>query len=235
MDVQCNLRGDQDCLKSLPYPLRMLIVGASHTGKTFLVRKMLMRGDLGLKKELEVCVYSPSAASRQQPIWKDLRRRGWRLQVFPTVLGAVTSPRALPHRLLILDDVDGPTTGKGALQAASEVFTTESHHSNSSCIMISHRLKTGSPALRDSVPYVVLTAAPRTRIRVILKDLDIEVDEEKVADYLLETDNPVDSDDLIGRLCHRHIILSRSPGTYPLWTVPDTYCGQPGLLKWQEM
>ena len=216
----------------LPYPLRMLVIGSSETGKTFLVRKMLLRGDLGPKNDLEILVFAPCESSRQQPIYKDLVRRGWNITIFSSLRKAVESKRILPRRLLIVDDVDGPAAGKGVMQEATRVFTTESHHANYSCIMISHHLRTGSPILRGSAPFVLLTAAPSAQLLATLKDLDAPADRiPRVIEYLLQAKTKEVC--LDGGLCRHHIVLSRSPGTYPLWTIPDTYCGPAGITPWE--
>lgn len=41
-------------------PTRICIIGASSTGKTELIKRMIIRGDFGNKRELEVMVLSPS-------------------------------------------------------------------------------------------------------------------------------------------------------------------------------
>lgn len=213
--------------KDLPYPLRMLVIGASHTGKTFLIRKMIMRGDLGDKADTTYSIFSPVKASLYQPIWQDLKRRGYRVGRHDKFDDALTAFPKSGRRVLIIDDVDNLTSrGHRLVDTVNTMFTVESHHSDVSVIMISHQFKTGAPAARDSAEFVILTANPLQPLQDLCKQLGIGGQTtERITNHLLQPE----ASDGWGR-CFNHMIVARIPGVDPLWQVDDNPCGPAGVV-----
>lgn len=212
---------------ALPYPLRMLVIGASQTGKTFLIRKMILRGDFGSRDKLNIAIYSPVPSSLTQDAWRDIESRGWKITMHKNLnIGNDCG-------LLILDDVDNLASA-GVLKKVQTLFTVESHHSNLSVLMISHRLKTGSPAARESCPFVILTAAPEMSLKALCKELAVpdEIASQIVKHLLTSTADQREKNPWA--FCYNHVILSRAPGTRPLWRVDNNYFSQPGILPWGQ-
>ncbi len=167
----------------LGWPSRLIIVGGSHTGKTYLVRNMVLRQDYGpSKRELEIIVASPTQASLDQQIWKDLKARGFNLTKiliprtgFPAAITAKPAPNK--KKLIILDDVDQVTEMKGGRTFLLDLFGTESHHSNISVTFITHHLKFGSPAIINSTTAVIITGLIPSYLKDAAKTLGLTSEE----------------------------------------------------------
>lgn len=183
-------------------PTRMLLVGGSGTGKTQLVRDMLLGDAFSVKrpgkKTLELVVASPLRASLDQPIWAELERKGWMIRRLHLKQGTAVPP-ASPgrHRVYIIDDLDhvggisvetpdGLQKGKEWLQ---NVFGTESHHSSASVVLISHKLKFGVPAALNSSEWVCITGLPEHALRATCADLHTTDEEAAEIHQLLSDPN----------------------------------------------
>jgi len=163
-------------------------VGGSCSGKTFLVRQMILRKDLGVaKKCLRIIVTSPVEASLQQKIWKDLALRGYdirRVQLGKTQLGPSSDvvqrqrDKDAKKTLLIVDDVDHVTEIRKGREWLMDLFGTESHHSDISVILIAHHLRIGCPAIRASADAVVICSLPPFHLKQVIKELGLDVEEE---------------------------------------------------------
>jgi hypothetical protein len=158
---------DEESGSDIPieFPTRICIIGASSTGKTELIKRMILRGDFGTKRELEVMVLSPSPITLEQKVWKALESKGIRFTKI--MLDKSTPPPPNPargiKRLIIFDDLD---TAKVIPQWVVERFTIASHHLNESVVCISHKVRIGVVEIRSSARWIILTAAPER----ILKD-----------------------------------------------------------------
>ena len=159
----------------LELPTRICIVGASSTGKTELIKRMIMRGDFGSKGELEVMLFSPSEITLDQRCWRLLQEKNIRLST--NHLTKMTQPPCNPdegvRRVIIFDDLDDAVV---LPKWIVERFTIASHHLNESIICISHRLKIGVVEIRSSANWIILTAAPDSSLRETCKSLGAEFD-----------------------------------------------------------
>jgi hypothetical protein len=148
----------------IEFPTRICIIGASSTGKTELIKRMILRGDFGTKRELEVVVLSPSPITLEQKVWKSLEEKGIRFQKI--MLNKMTPPPETAargiKRLMIFDDLD---TAKVIPQWVVERFTIASHHLNESVVCISHKVRIGVVEIRSSARWIILTAAPERILR----------------------------------------------------------------------
>jgi len=176
----------------LPWPCRIIIVGGSETGKTYLVRTLLLRGDFGArKKEIDVVVITPQQASLEQNIWTDLCYRGFRIKKTlcrrghpaPIIKDLFPPPAPGLRRLLIIDDVDQASelrfaNGVRGREWLMDLFGTESHHSNIGVILICHHLNIGCPAIKKSAGGVVITGLPIADIHSLCKSLALSPSEE---------------------------------------------------------
>ena len=165
----------------------MIIVGSSNSGKTYLVRQMILRRDFCAKKsELEIIVLSPVEASVKQIIWKDLAARGYSVKGIHCTRGGgfTLPPLGKKKRLIVADDVDHiadmrfqsqrddkPRNGREWLL---DLFGTESHHTNISVVLICHHLSIGCPTIRNSTDAVVVTSLPPARLHGVCKDLGVD-------------------------------------------------------------
>ena len=61
--------------ENLLSPYRIFILGASHTGKTELFKKMLFRRDFGSIKNVSLLIYAPSELTLNQKCYKDLDKK----------------------------------------------------------------------------------------------------------------------------------------------------------------
>ena len=175
-------------------PTRICIIGASTTGKTQLLSKLIYRGDFGQKEYLELLVYAPSDISIKQKIYTSLKRRGYDIKCVNLLRTTPPpKPKTKKHRLLIFDDVDNafiiPTW-------VTERFTIASHHLDESVVCISHRLKIGVVEIRSSAEWIILTAAPEA----ILKETCITL--------------RVPYDFVRDQLCDPEQIIETSPGCF---------------------
>lgn len=150
-------------MKKLITPCKIIIVGASHTGKTFLVRHMIVRGDFGNKRDMVIVVASPSQTSLDQRIWTDLAKRGFKIIKINCakqrpVMEQTELMKTFKHKLWVVDDVDNIKVARDGW--IRDLFTLESHHSGYNVVMISHKLNSGCPEARDSADYIILTRSP---------------------------------------------------------------------------
>lgn len=157
-------------------PTRICIIGASSTGKTELVKRMILRGDFGTKKELEVMVYSPSDITLIQRVWKSLEDR--KIKVIKVKLDKTTGQPDNPtrgiKRLIIFDDLD---TAKVIPQWVVERFTIASHHLNEAVICISHKVRIGVVEIRSSARWIILTSAPEKTLRDTCENIGCNYDD----------------------------------------------------------
>jgi hypothetical protein len=155
-------------------PTRICIIGASTTGKTQLMTKLLYRGDFGQKKDLEVLVYAPSDISIKQSIYSIIKKKGFDIKC---VNLRKTTPPPPPkkklNRLIVFDDVDNAHVIPNWV---TERFTIASHHLNESIVCISHRLRIGVVEIRSSAEWIILTPAPEAVLRETCKTLNIGYD-----------------------------------------------------------
>lgn len=174
----------------LELPTRICIIGASTTGKTELIKKMILRTDFGCKKDLEVLLYSPSNITMNQKCWKLLEIK--KIKFSKHHLVKTTKPPPDPvkgvRRVIIFDDLDDAIV---LPKWIVERFTIASHHLNESVVCISHRLKIGVVEIRSSANWIILTASPDSTLRETCKYLG--ADFEKVSKWLSNPDNLVES------------------------------------------
>lgn len=168
-------------IMDIPWPSRLIVVGASGSGKMFLVRQMILRGDLGVKKKgSEIIIASPVMSSLSQDIWKDLAYRGYNIWGVHLKMGFPVFPKRAENikRLLIVDDIDHVQELKGGRGWLLDLFGTESHHSDISVVLISHHLRIGCPAILSSATAVILCSMPAPHLRETMKIMCLE-DSEK--------------------------------------------------------
>lgn len=161
---------------SIELPTRMCIVGASSTGKSELIKKMILAGTFGKKNELEIYIYAPTEITLNQECWQSLKRKGIDVK-FVLLEKYVTqppNPKEGIKRLIIFDDLDEL---KGLPKWITERFTIASHHLNESVICISHRLRIGVVEVRSSALWIVLTVAPNHILRETCKNLDCDYEQ----------------------------------------------------------
>lgn len=148
----------------LEFPTRICIIGASTTGKTELVKRLILRSDFGRKAELEVMVYAPSPITLEQKVWKELEAKG--IKIIKEKLDKSTKAPGKPgkniKRLIIFDDLDD---AKYIPMWVTERFTIASHHLNESVICISHKVRIGVVEIRSSARWIILTSAPEKILR----------------------------------------------------------------------
>ena len=154
-------------------PTRMIIIGATHTGKTKLITDMILRTDFGRLKQLEILYYNPIELALNQPLLKMLESKG--IQVKYNILDSGTKapspPARFVKRLIIFDDLDDV---RGLPKWVTERFTAASHHLSESVICISHKLKIGAVCIRTSAEWVVLTYASDVDLSQTCKDLGVD-------------------------------------------------------------
>ena len=131
---------------------------------------MIMKGDFGGHGGLNIIVYAPSRISLNQPMWKDLHRRGFSITTALLDKNTAAPPPLTPkravkntRRLIILDDLDDAIA---VPKWVVERFTIASHHLGETIVCISHRLRIGVVEIRSCADWIILTCAPAP----ILKD-----------------------------------------------------------------
>lgn len=153
----------------LTWPCRLVVVGGSCSGKSTLVRNLIISRCLGVdKKDLNIIVASPILASLKQRLWKDLLHRDFKIRCHllgrhstkPTPTVSSLKDTARPKLLLVVDDLDQITDIPGGKGWLMDVFGTESHHADMSVILISHHLRIGVPAVMTSADAVVICSMP---------------------------------------------------------------------------
>ncbi len=154
----------------LELPTRICLIGASSTGKTELIKRMILRCDFGSKNELEVLLYSPSEITLNQKCWNLLKDKNIRFEArhLTKSTGCPDNPGEGIKRVIIFDDLDDAVVLPKWLV---ERFTIASHHLNESVVCISHKLKIGVVEIRSSANWIILTAAPEGSLRETCKCL----------------------------------------------------------------
>ena len=158
---------------SIKLPTRILIIGATHTGKTKLITDMILRTDFGRLKQLEIYYYNPIQLALHQPLLKMLEDKG--VRVIYNILSSTTRspppPAKFIKRLIIFDDLDDV---RGIPRWVCERFTAASHHLSESVICISHKLKIGAVCIRTSAEWIILTYATDVDLAQTCKDLGVD-------------------------------------------------------------
>ena len=154
-------------------PTRMIVIGATHTGKTKLIVDMIMRTDFGRLKQLEILYYNPIELALKQPLLRMLENKGIDVKYF--VLNTNTKvpnpPGKLIKRLIIFDDLDDV---RGLPRWVTERFTAASHHLSESVVCISHKLKIGAVCIRTSAEWIILTYASDVDLAQTCKDIGVD-------------------------------------------------------------
>jgi len=225
----------------IDWPVRMIVIGGSSTGKTSLLRTAILRGEFGRRPELNIIVMSPSEQSLQQVIWTDLESRGFSIQRIACDMRSKVREQPLfqarapsedkRRRLVIIDDADqvgsmhvpistplGRTSQNGK-QFITELFGTESHHTDTGCIVVSHKLNIGVPAIRNSANHVVLTALSPDELKRVVKNYALSPIE--ISTIRRAHENPAQIAECAptGRFCipsgecrnYNHVVLLTSP------------------------
>ena len=154
-------------------PTRILIIGATHTGKTKLLTDMILRTDFGRLKQLEILYYNPIELALHQPLLTMLENKGVTIKY--SILSSTTPPPKPPakfvKRLIIFDDLDDV---RGIPKWVCERFTAASHHLSESVVCISHKLKIGSVCIRTSAEWIILTYANDIDLAQTCKDIGVD-------------------------------------------------------------
>ena len=155
---------------SIKLPTRMVIIGATNTGKTKSITDMILRTDFGRLKQLEILYYNPIQLALKQPLLKMLENKGIDVKYF--ILDSNTKspkpPSQFVKRLIIFDDLDDV---RGLPRWVTERFTAASHHLSESVICISHKLKKGAVCIRSSAEWIILTYATDVDLSQTCKDI----------------------------------------------------------------
>ena len=158
---------------SIKLPTRIIVIGATHTGKTKLITDMILRTDFGRLKQLEILYYNPIQLALEQPLLKMLEKKGINIKYIQ--LESNTPPPKLPNkfikRLIIFDDLDDV---RGLPRWVIERFTAASHHLSESVICISHKLKIGSVCIRASAEWIILTYATDVDLSQTCKEIGVD-------------------------------------------------------------
>ena len=158
---------------NIKLPTRMIIIGATHTGKTKLITDMILRTDFGRLKQLEILYYNPIELALKQPLLKMLESKG--VKVLYHILSSSTKspppPAKFIKRLIIFDDLDDV---RGLPRWVCERFTAASHHLSESVICISHKLKIGAVCIRTSAEWIILTYATDVDLAQTCKDIGVD-------------------------------------------------------------
>lgn len=169
----------------------MIAIGATGTGKTSLIRLAILRGEFGKRINLELIIMSPVEASVNQPIWKDLEDKGFKLRRIvcdkrvrnQQPFMANTTPGI--RQLVIIDDVDltslmrvtsvagGTMITQTGLAFLTNLFAVESHHADMGCILISHGIKIGAPCICENADYMLLTSLAPSGFAKVKKVLEL--------------------------------------------------------------
>ena len=157
-------------------PTRMIIIGATHTGKTKLITEMILRTDFGRLKQLEILYYNPIELALKQPLLKMLENKG--VKVLYYILNSNTPmpkpPEKFIKRLIIFDDLDDV---RGLPKWVCKRFTAASHHLSESVVCISHKLKIGAVCIRTSAEWIILTYASDVDLAQTCKDIGVDCNE----------------------------------------------------------
>ena len=141
--------------ESLLSPCRIFILGASHTRKMELFKRMLFRGDFGPIRNISLLIYASSELTLNQKCYKGLDKK--LRDVRKTVIKKSTpkpenETRKDIKRIILFDDTDD--TNK-LPEWYKEKFTIDSHHLNEDIVNISHRIRTGSRMVRSSCDWII--------------------------------------------------------------------------------
>ena len=158
---------------SIKLPTRIIVIGATHTGKTKLITDMILRTDFGRLKQLEILYYNPIQLALDQPLLKMLEKKGINIKYIQLESNtpAPKTPNKFVKRLIIFDDLDDV---RGLPRWVIERFTAASHHLSESVICISHKLKIGSVCIRSSAEWIILTYATDVDLAQTCKEIGVD-------------------------------------------------------------
>lgn len=237
MDPQPNVWSNAPARLELPYPLRMHVIGATGTGKTLLIRRMILREDFGPKERLDIMVFSPVPASLRQAAWDDLQARGWSLTLLDTFPDNPCPSNPNRLAILIIDDVDNlrlaatkPKTGLPLADRVDRLFCVESHHSDLSVVMISHKFHTGAAAARDSADFVLLTPNRGEALAKLCKELNLSREDAGAVCRHLLTSTSASG----WAQCFNHMLICQRPGPVALWQIDSNIFTDPGVFQFKR-
>ena len=158
---------------SIKLPTRIIVIGATHTGKTKLITDMILRTDFGRLKQLEILYYNPIGLALKQPLLKMLESKGIDIKYIQLESNTLApkTPNKFVKRLIIFDDLDDV---RGLPKWVVERFTAASHHLSESVICISHKLKIGSVCIRSSAEWIILTYATDVDLTQTCKEIGVD-------------------------------------------------------------
>ena len=153
---------------TLVTPMRLMIVGSSHTGKTFSIYKLILKGVFGPKSgkgAINISVFTPNDSSANQSIWRELSALGYQVSVqvinkstpnpFMGSRGTGTGTSSKPKisRLVIIDDANNSYC---LPDWVFKLFEVDSHHLGLSVCLIAHKLKTGAVTIRNCIEWLII-------------------------------------------------------------------------------
>ena len=155
---------------SIKLPTRIIVIGATHTGKTKIITDMILRTDFGRLKQLEIIYYNPIQLALKQPLLKMIENKGIDIKYIQLESNTLSpkKPSQFVKRLIIFDDLDDV---RGLPRWVIERFTAASHHLSESVICISHKLKIGSVCIRSSAEWIILTYATDVDLSQTCKEI----------------------------------------------------------------
>lgn len=144
--------------------VRLLSIGASHTGKTTLIATMILRGCFGnfMTKDYIIYVLSPSEESLNQAVWTMLNNKGFKIvrivldnDCIPE-LKKITKPSSeYKSRIMVVDDL-AKSKCRGVIDFIGNMYAVDSHHTKMHMILLSHQLTNGIPQSRSSAGYIIV-------------------------------------------------------------------------------
>lgn len=182
-----------------PNNIRAMVIGASETGKSYQIIKLLKRKILRYNN---IWVVSNNEATLNQPLYKGVSSRNKIL-----LTKNIKKPKFENGDFIIIDDIDQFPSDSWL----TKLSTIESHHSNLSVVYICHKWKTGSVHLRGSVEFVFLFDNPEDIFNDICKELGITNSERDLINLELNNPKGIKSkkDVLNAFKNHNHILFDR--------------------------
>ena len=150
---------------TLVTPMRLMVIGSSHTGKTFSIYKLILKGVFGPKSgkgAINISVFTPNDSSANQPIWSELSGLGYQVSV-QVINKSTPNPfmdsrtigtsKPKKSRLVIIDDANNSYR---LPDWVFKLFEVDSHHLGLSVCLIAHKLKTGAVTIRNCIEWLII-------------------------------------------------------------------------------
>lgn len=155
---------------NIPKNSRLNIIGSTGTGKSRVVRDLLLKGSIIC--EGNIYIFAPTKISLEQNLWNGLEIFGFKV-IKILIQKKSERPSIKSGDLLIFDDIDD---AHKIPSWVNQIFTIDSHHLGCAAIKISHKVRCKDTLIRGSCSGTILFFLPEEQLSLSCKALFLKPD-----------------------------------------------------------